>query len=432
MIEIPDQMSRPVSIPHYTDLYANRAKRMRASEIRELLKLTHRPEIISFAGGLPNPEAFPVERIREIACDLIKSNPGRIFQYGSTEGTLELREQIAIRLKRVWNIDGDADNVVVTVGSQQGLDLLGRLFIGNSSIIIMEAPTYLGALNAFRIWEPTIVSIPLDERGMDIDKLEENLGAMQKHGANLKFLYTVPTFHNPAGVCMDLSRRKKLIDLAHEFDFLIVEDDPYGELRYNGDPLPTLKSIDKEERVIYLGTFSKTLVPGFRIAWTFGPKPVIQKLVVAKQAVDLCTPPFNQHIAMEYLKRGYIDEHLKNILALYGRKQKLMLKAMKDHMPSEYISWTEPDGGMFLWATLDESIDTVEMLPDAIADNVAYVNGNAFFADGSGANCMRINFTHPADDRIVIGVQRLAKVIEKWGKDRVGNEQGESEVITGV
>jgi 2-aminoadipate transaminase len=190
--------------------------------------------------------------------------------------------------------------------------------------------------------------------------------------------------------------------------------------------------MDKEDRVIYLGTFSKTLVPGFRIAWTFGPKPVVQKMVVAKQAVDLCTPPFNQHIAMEYLKRGYIDEHLKKIIELYGRKQQIMLKAMRDHMPSEYISWTKPDGGMFLWATLHDGIDTSEMLQDAIAENVAYVTGGAFFADGSGANCMRINFTHPADDGIVTGVQRLSNVIERWGKAKAKSQPNESEVITGV
>jgi 2-aminoadipate transaminase len=424
---------RTVITPHFNDLFANRARKMKASEIRELLKLTQRPEIISFAGGLPNPQAFPVDRIKEIACELIETNPGRILQYGSTEGVVELREQIAKRLKRVWNIDGDEDNVVVTVGSQQGLDLLGRLFIGSTSIILMEAPTYLGALNAFRVYEPTIVSIPLDENGLDIDALEDNLNALQKHGANLKFLYTVPTFHNPAGVCMSGARRKRLIDLAHDFDLLLVEDDPYGELRYTGDPLPTLKSMDKEDRVIYLGTFSKTLVPGFRIAWTFGPKPVIQKMVVAKQAVDLCTPPFTQHIAMEYLRRGYIDEHLVKIIDIYGRKQKIMLKAMDDFMPKEYISWTKPDGGMFLWAKLTTGIDASEMFQDAISRNVAYVTGSSFFADGSGQDCMRINFTHPEDERIIEGVKRLSEVIEKWGGEKKATDKTvKREVITGV
>jgi len=433
MIMEGTNQDRTATSPHFSDLYANRAKKMKASEIRELLKLTQRPEVISFAGGLPNPEAFPVERIEEILCDLIRSNPGRILQYGSTEGVRELREQIALRLKRVWNMDGDEDNVVITVGSQQGLDLLGRLFIGSTSQIIMEAPTYLGALNAFRVYDPTIVSVNLDNDGLDMDALEENLGALQKHGANLKFLYTVPTFHNPAGVCMGLRRRRRPIDLAHEFDLLIIEDDPYGELRYEGDPLPTLKSMDREDRVIYLGTFSKTLVPGFRIAWTFGPKPVIQKMVIAKQAVDLCTPPFTQHIAMEYLRRGFIDQHLKKIIELYGRKQRIMLKAMDEHMPKEYISWPKPDGGMFLWATLDEAIDTGEMFQDAIAQNVAYVTGTSFFADGSGRNCMRINFTHPRDDMIVEGVKRLSTVVERWGREKAGGSiENGREVITGV
>jgi len=425
-------IDRNLTTPHFSDLFANRAKKMKASEIRELLKLTQRPEVISFAGGLPNPQAFPVDKIKEIACDLIASNPGRILQYGSTEGVVELREQIAQRLKRVWNIDGTEDNVLITVGSQQGLDLLGRLFIGSTSIILMEAPTYLGALNAFRVYEPTIVSIPLDDDGLDIDALEENMNALQKHGANLKFLYTVPTFHNPAGVCMSEPRRKRLIDLAHEFDLLLVEDDPYGELRYTGDPLPTLKSMDKEDRVIYLGTFSKTLVPGFRIAWTFGPEPVVQKMVIAKQAVDLCTPPFTQHIAKEYLARGYMDSHLKNIIEIYGRKQRTMLKAMDEHMPKEYISWTKPDGGMFLWAKT-KGIDTSEMFQDALSKNVAYVTGASFFADGAGTNCMRINFTHPADEKIVEGIARLSEVIEKWGKEKQALDlTADNEVITGV
>ncbi|MDG6225587.1 MAG: PLP-dependent aminotransferase family protein [Candidatus Thermoplasmatota archaeon] len=420
-------------MPQFEEILSNRAKAMKASEIRELLKLTQRPEIISFAGGLPNPEAFPVERVQEIITDLLKTNPGRILQYGSTEGVLELREEIASRLKRIWGMEGDPDNIIITVGSQQGLDLLGKIFIGSTSTIIMEAPTYLGALNAFRVYDPTIVSVPLDDNGLEMDALEDKLKALKDHGANLKFLYTVPTFHNPAGVCMSGTRRRRLIDLAHEYDLLIVEDDPYGELRYTGDALPTLASMDREDRVIYLGTFSKTLVPGFRIAWTFGPKPVVQKMVIAKQAVDLCAPPFTQHIAMEYLRRGHIDDHIVKIIELYGRKQRIMLSSMEKYMPREYISWTKPEGGMFLWARLSEGIDTSKMLNDAIGKNVAYVTGSSFFADGSGRNCMRINFTHASDERIVEGVQRLAGVIEEWGKniEKEGSKD-EPEVITGV
>jgi 2-aminoadipate transaminase len=267
-----------------------------------------------------------------------------------------------------------------------------------------------------------------------VDRLDDYLKTVQKHSIQLKFLYTVPTFHNPAGVCMSLSRRRKLIDLAHEYDFMIVEDDPYGELRYEGDTLAPLASMDSEGRVIYLGTFSKTLVPGFRIAWTYGPKPVIEKMVVAKQAVDLCTPPFTQHIAKEYLRRGYIDEHLKKIIELYGRKQRIMVKSMNEKMPKEYIRWPVPEGGMFLWATLHENINTTDMFHDAIAQNVAYVIGSAFHADGSGTNCMRLNFTHAEDEKIVAGVGRLATVIEKWGKQMVDRAEPtkEKEVITGI
>lgn len=420
--------------PLYESLFTTRANRMKVSVIRELLKLTQKPEIISFAGGLPNPLAFPVEKINEIVNDLIKEQPQTIMQYGSTEGVPELREEIAARLKTKWDIDGDKENILITVGSQQGLDLLGRLFIEKGSTIIMEGPTYLGALNAFNIYDPNIVSIPLDDNGLRVDRLEDYLSTIQKHSIRLKFLYTVPTFHNPAGVCMSESRRKKLIDLSHDYDFLIVEDDPYGELRYNGEKLPTLASLDHEGRVIYLGTFSKTLVPGFRIAWTYGPKEIIDKMVIAKQAVDLCTPPFTQHVAKEYLKRKYIDEHLKKIIDLYGRKQRIMATEMDRMMPKEYIRWPVPEGGMFLWATLHDNINTTDMFHDAIQEKVAYVIGSAFHADGSGTNCMRLNFTHADDDKIVEGIGRLSNVIEKWGKQMVDESPPpkKDEVITGV
>lgn len=419
--------------PIYENLFSPRTSSMKASVIRELLKLTQKPEIISFAGGLPNPLAFPVEKIQEIVNDLIRDQSKVIMQYGSTEGVPELREEIAKRLKTRWNIDGDHENILITVGSQQGLDLLGRLFLDPDSTVFMEGPTYLGALNAFKAYDPNIVSIPLDDHGLMVDTLEDYLESAQKH-LNLKFLYTVPTFHNPAGVCMSYSRRKKLIDLSHEHDFLIVEDDPYGELRYEGDKLPTLASMDKEDRVIYLGTFSKTLVPGFRIAWTYGPKPVIDKMVISKQAVDLCTPPFTQHVAKEYLKRGYIDQHLDKIISLYGKKQKIMVKSLDKRMPKEYIRWPVPEGGMFLWATLHENINTSEMFHDAIKENVAYVIGSAFHADETGTNCMRLNFTHADDDKIVEGVDRLARVVELWGKEKVDKAEPieEKEVITGI
>ncbi|MEA3559483.1 MAG: PLP-dependent aminotransferase family protein, partial [Candidatus Thermoplasmatota archaeon] len=376
--------------------------------------------------------SFPRERIGGIVSDVLKNEPHKALQYGSTEGVPGLREEIASRLKNKLGIDGDRDNILITVGSQQGLDLLGRLFIGSRSTIAMEAPTYLGALNAFNAYDPTIASIPLDDDGMQVDHLEDYLETVQKHSILLKFLYTIPTFHNPAGVCMSRSRRKKLIDLSHEYDFLIIEDDPYGELRYTGEKLPALASMDKEGRVIYLGTFSKTLAPGFRIAWTYGPKPVIDKMVISKQAVDLCAPPFTQHIAKEYLRRGYIDQHLNTIIDLYGRKQRLMTKAMDEHMPKEYIRWPVPEGGMFLWATLNEGINTTEMFQDALAENVAYVIGSAFFADGTGTNCMRLNFTHSEDDKIDEGVKRLAKVVERWGEANKNVNGEPEEVIPGV
>ncbi len=400
----------------FASLYSDIAKTIRASEIRELLKLTQQPDVISFAGGLPNPKSFPVSDIKEIINNLLDERGSDILQYGTTEGVKELKRALIERMERVHGIKADMDNILITHGSQQGLYLLGKVFLNLKDIVIVEAPTYLGALNAFQTYFPRYISVPLDDEGMRTDLLEEKLRFLVKEKLKPKFIYTVPTFHNPAGTCMPLDRRKHLLEIVEELDMFIVEDDPYGELRFSGEKVPHLKALDRNDRVLYFSTFSKILAPGFRIAFAVGPKEVIRKFALAKQGVDLCTNPFGQYVAAEYVKKGYLDRHLKNIIAMYKEKRDIMLDAMDEYFPKEAM-WTRPDGGMFLWVTLPKTVNTEKMFPKAIEKKVAYVHGAAFYPDRSGTNTMRLNFTHPSNDKIPEGVKRLSEVIrEELGK----------------
>lgn len=392
------------------DLLSERAKGMQASEIRELLRLTQQPEIISFAGGLPNPGAFPTTEIKEICKDVLEKDFALALQYGSTEGVDSLREVLANRLnKKQMNIT--KDNIVVTTGSQQCLDLISKVFLNPGDDIIVGAPTYIGALSSFRAFQSKMTSIPLDNNGMKIDVLEEELEKMRKQGKRPKFIYLVPTFQNPAGVTMSEERRKKIIELSMEYETVLIDDDPYGELRFSGTDVKPLKSFDKEGTVIYMGTFSKVLCPGFRTAWLVASEDLLSKLSLAKQSTDLCSNTFVQYIAYEYINRGYIDTHIEKIKKMYSKKRDLMLNAMEEHFP-DGAKWTKPDGGMFSWATLPKVVDTKEMFHKAVKEKVAYIHGAAFHADRSGRNTMRLNFSHSDDDIIEEGIKRLAKVIK--------------------
>lgn len=383
---------------------------MRASEIRELLRITQQPEIISFAGGLPNPKAFPVKEIKEICKDVLEKDYVLALQYGTTEGHDNLREVLANRLnKKRFNIT--KDNIVITTGSQEGLDLLSKVLLNPGDDIIVGAPTYIGALSSFRAFQSKMASIPLDSKGMKVDILEETLKKMKKEGRKTKFIYLVPTFQNPAGVTMSEERRKRMIELSLEYETLLVEDDPYGELRFKGNEVRALKSFDKDGTVIYLGTFSKILCPGFRTAWLVASEDLLHKFSLAKQSTDLCSNTFVQYIAYEYIRRGYIDKHIEKIKKMYSKKRDLMLEAIEKHFP-DGAKWTKPEGGMFCWATLSKEVDTKEMFNKAIKEKVAYIHGAAFHADGSGRNTMRLNFSHSEDDIIEEGIKRLAKVIK--------------------
>lgn len=397
----------------YDRLYSERARGLQASEIRELLKLTQRSDIISFAGGLPNPLTFPVEEIRQATDRILKGDAELALQYGPTEGYTPLREEIA----RLLNRDGfnvTRDHVTITNGSQQGLDLLGRVFIDPGDTIVVASPTYLGAIQAFSTYKNEFVAVEADRFGMRMDALEEALEGLRKKGVTPKFIYTVPTFQNPSGTVLPLDRRKRLLELAHEYDTLIVEDDPYGKLRYTGDHLPNLFSMDKEERVIYLGTFSKILVPGFRLAWTVAPEPITRRLVISKQATDLCTNAFTQFIAADLMANDIVERHLPKIIELYAGKRKIMLDTMEKTFPTEDLWWTRSEGGLFTWAELPRHVDTRELLKEAIEQKVAYVPGHAFFINpADGSHTMRLNFSHAADDLIEEGITRLADVINR-------------------
>jgi 2-aminoadipate transaminase len=395
--------------------YAHRIQKMGSSVIRELLKLTEQPDIISFGGGLPAPEVFPLEKFTE-ACNAVLHESGRqALQYSTTEGYRPLREMIARHSDR-YGIHVTPENIVITSGSQQGLDFIGRLFLNRGDYIVVESPTYLGALQAWNSYGAQYISVPSDENGMVVDELEKALRI------GPKFIYVLPNFQNPSGSTMILERRKKLIELADRYGVPIVEDDPYGQLRFEGEHLPPLVALDSQFRnengsgysgnVIYMSTFSKLLAPGLRLAWIIAPEQVIRKLVMSKQAADLHTATFNQMVAHEVAKGGFLDEHVKLIRATYKERRDVMLETMEEIFPKE-VRWTHPQGGMFLWGIMPDYIDGTELIKKAIEKKVAFVPGAAFHPDGTGKNTMRLNFSYSQPDVIREGITRLGMLLRE-------------------
>ena len=397
-------------------LYSDRAGKMRKSEIRELLKVTQDPEIVSFAGGLPNPKSFPIEDLQGVVKDVLNRHGKTALQYGTTQGLRELRESIAERSAKD-GVNIDADDIIITSGSQQALDTVGKVFLNPGDTAICGLPSYLGGLNAFRSYEANLTGIPLDEDGMRIDILEEQIKKLQKENITPKFIYVVPTFQNPAGVVMPEKRRKKLIDIANEHDLVIIEDDPYGKLRFDIEHIKPIKAFDDEGRVIYMSTFSKILSPGFRLAWVIASEELKRKMLICKQALDLCTNTFTQFIADEFMRTGSLDLHIMKIREMYKPKRDLMMNNMKEYFPDGY-ECNKPKGGMFAWVTLPEGIDTEIMFLDAIKNKVAYVHGKAFHVDGGGGRSMRLNFSYSSDKQIGEGMQRLANVIKEKLKNK--------------
>lgn len=392
-------------------IFSTSAQNMKRSAIREILKLTQRPEIISFGGGLPAPESFPIEQLKEITTEILDNDGPGALQYGATEGVPELRKILVERYNE-QGLDIELNNLVITTSSQQGLDLLAKIFINRGDKIICGLPSYLGGLGAFNTYGAEMIGIKFDEHGMRSDILEEKLEELQEKGEKPKFIYIIPDFQNPAGITMPEFRRIEIIDLARKFDVLIVEDSPYREIRFEGVPQRTIFELDNSGQVILLGTFSKIFVPGFRIGWAVANEAIIDKLVIAKQSTDLCTPTLNQKIAHKYIEKGYFDVNLIKIIDQYHEKRDNMLKAFREYMPEE-VSWTEPEGGLFLFLTLPENMDAEILFKKAIENDVAFVLGSVFHCDGSGKNTMRINFSYMPMDKTTEGVKRLAKAIKE-------------------
>ena len=393
------------------DFYSILASKAEASAIREILKLIQNPEVVSLAGGLPDPATFPAEEIREIVNHILSNNSVQALQYSTTEGLPGLRKSILDYLS-TDGIKGNLENIVITSGSQQGLDLTGKLFLSPGDVAIVELPSYLAALSAFSSYGGELVGIPMDEEGMRMDLLEEKLIHLKGEGKKVKFIYTISNFQNPAGVTMSLSRRKNILEIAQRFNLFIVEDNPYEKLRFEGDHIPSIYSLDDDGRVISLGTFSKILCPGLRLAWMLGNEEVISKITLLKQATDLCTNILSQMIAFEYFQLGKFDKNIKSNVDIYKEKRNTMLKSLKQHFPPE-ATWTNPQGGFFITVTLPDYFDTGEMLTEAVKENVAYVPGSPFFADGKGKNTMRLSFCYPSLEEIEEGVKRIGKVIKR-------------------
>lgn len=388
--------------------FAKRMERMQASEIRELLKLTAQPDIISFAGGLPAPELFPVEEIAKVSHDLVLKEGRQLLQYATTEGRPTLRAKIAKRMADKYNTKVAPDDILITTGSQQCLDFVGKLFLDPDDVVLCESPSYLGALNAFNAYQPKFVEVPTDNGGL----IPEELDKILETTPNCKFIYVIPDFQNPTGRTWSMERRQKFMEVVNKHNLPVVEDNPYGELRYEGEILPSLKSLDTKGLVMFLGTFSKIFCPGLRLGWVAAEHSLLTEFVKIKQSADLHTSNFDQGVADAYMDAYDLDEHVKEIVALYKHRRDLILKSMEEYFPAG-TEWTHPEGGLFLWLTFPEGVSARKVLSKCIEMKVAGVIGDAFYPNQKTDRSMRINYSNMPDDRIVEGIKRMAKAIEE-------------------
>ncbi|MGI5166128.1 PLP-dependent aminotransferase family protein [Spirillospora sp. CA-253888] len=383
---------------------------MVASEIRALFAVAARPEVVSLAGGMPYVSALPLDEVGRMVGDLVARNGAEVLQYASAQGDPLLRERIC-EVMSLEGITASADDVVVTVGAQQGLDLVTRIFVDPGDVVLAEAPSYVGALGTFASYQADVVHVPLDEAGLIPSALRETLERLRREGRAVKFLYTVPTFQNPAGVTLTAARRAQVLEIAAEYDVLIIEDNPYGLLGFDAEPMRALRA-DDAERVVYLGSFSKTIASGLRVGWVLAPHAVRAKLVLAAESAILCPSSFSQLAVREYLTTQPWREQIKDFRELYRERRDAMLESLDAFMP-EGCTWTRPAGGFFVWLTLPEGLDAKAMAPRALAERVAYVPGTGFYSDGGGRRHMRISYCYPEPHRIREGVRRLAGVVEQ-------------------
>ncbi|MBZ0278758.1 MAG: PLP-dependent aminotransferase family protein [Anaerolineae bacterium] len=398
----------------WTEKFARRTALLRPSAIREILKLTQQHDIISFAGGLPAPDFFPVERVREAAETVLTERAAEALQYSTTEGIPELRDFIAARMSNE-QLTVTRENILIVSGAQQGIDLVGRVLLDDGDGILVENPTYLGTLLTWNLYSPRYVTVPTDHDGLRVDELEPALRQ------NPKLMYLIPNFQNPQGVTISRERRETLVKLLARYHVPVVEDNPYGELRYSGEPIPSLYELDAastnsrrlEGHVLYAGTFSKVLMPGLRLGWIAAPVPVIEKLVQAKQAADLQSSSLSQLLTYEVARDGFLDQHIIRLRNEYRQRRDVMLAAMDRYFPTEGVTWAKPEGGLFLMVTLPESVDTAELLKEATRNKVAFVPGTDFFLGGAGRNTMRLNFSNARPEMIETGIQRLGKLLKE-------------------
>ncbi|GII28704.1 aminotransferase-like domain-containing protein [Planotetraspora mira] len=397
-------------IDAYIDRYAARAAGMVASEVRALFAVASRPEVVSLAGGMPYVTALPLDVVGELVADLVAKRGPVALQYGSGQGDPDLREQIC-EVMRMEGIEAGADDVVVTVGSQQALDLITRIFIDPGDVVLAEGPSYVGALGTFGAYQAKVVHVAMDDQGLIPESLAQTIYALQTAGNRIKFLYTIPTFQNPAGVTLNEVRRRQVLEICQRAGVLVVEDNPYGLLGFDGEPLRALRA-DDPDGVVYLGSFSKTLAPGFRVGWALAPHAVRDKLVLAMESAVLSHSTFTQLAVGQYLATQPWREQIKTFRELYRERRDALLNSLEVFMPAG-CSWTRPSGGFFVWATLPEGLDSKALLPRAVAERVAFVPGTGFYSDGGGAQHMRLSYCYPQPDRIREGVRRLAGVIEQ-------------------
>lgn len=389
--------------------FADRMDNLQASEIRELLKLTEKPEIISFAGGLPAPELFPVEEMKEVAVKVLEEGGQQALQYAATEGFGPLRDVIANRMNKKFNTKVSADEILITSGSQQGLDFSGKIFLNEDDVVLCESPSYLGALNAFKSYGPKFIEVPTDENGMIMEELEKILETTE----NVKMMYVIPDFQNPTGRTWPLERRKKFMEIVNKFEIPVLEDNPYGELRFEGEILPSLKSMDEKGLIIFLGSFSKIFCPGFRIGWVAAEKEILEKYIMIKQSADLQTSTIGQREVAKFMELYDLDAHVEKIKDVYRVRRDLMLNTMKAEFP-EVLKFTYPEGGLFTWVELPKGIDAKDVMAECIKSNVAFVPGGSFFPNGGKDNTFRLNYSNMTDERIVDGIKRLAKVLREF------------------
>ena len=418
-VAVPADRSAFMTTP-WQERYAQRTQRMTSSAIRELLKLTARPDIISFAGGLPAPELFPVDEIRCAADELLRREGHKALQYSTTEGYPPLREMIVRHMAR-YGIMVGLENVLITTGSQEALDLIGKVLINPGDRILTETPSYLGAIQAFNMYGAEYVTVPIDDDGLITEHLEEALRT------GPKFMYVLPNFQNPAGVTLSRARRQEVVRIGDQYGIPIIEDDPYGQLRYEGQHITPLVVLDAEMHnehrnghayrgnVIYLSTFSKTLAPGLRLGWVVAPEQVVLRMVQAKQGTDLHSSTFDQMLAYEVAKGGFLDQHIRTLRQVYHRRRDVMLAALERAFPDPALGvrWTRPQGGLFLWVTLPPGTDTSEVLIDAVKEKVAFVPGESFHPGGGGKNTMRLNFSNATEEQIETGIAGLGRAITR-------------------